>query len=694
MTPGSSKKVWWICSEGHEWRAVIYSRVKGHGCPYCSGRYVTKDESLAVKYVELSKQWHPSKNSDLTPSDVSPGSNKKVWWMCERGHEWEAVIYNRTKEGGTQCPFCYPRTSRLEIRVFTELKSIFSDAKWIANCNGYEIDVFVPKYMFGVEVDGYWHTTPEREEYDLKKIRELLLIGIKIFRLRDERLRKLSEDDIFYRERERHYKILVKLLRKIFEKIELQPKDEKNINKYFEKNTLQNIREYRKIISNLPSPPPEKSLEKLYPQLAKEWNYEKNSPLEPNMFTPGSGKNVWWTCSEGHEYEAQINNRSNGSGCPYCAGKLVGKDNNLKVLFPDLALEWHPTKNNLQPDQISPGSDYKAWWICKDGHEWEATVGSRTRGSGCPYCPSAKSGRRASKGYNLTKQYPELVKEWHPTLNLPLKPGDLTPYSSQSVFWQCSKYPEHIWEETPNNRTNGSGCPYCSGARVSDLNSVESKLPELVKEWHPTKNGDLTPNQVSFGSMQKVWWRCECGYEWQASPNSRSKGRGCPECAKTKRVKTIRKKLIEKQGSLTDHYPELVKEWHPTKNGELKPSDFPCGSNEKVWWMCSNGHEWKTAIYYRTIQGQGCQKCYFENQPEILTKAIIRKRGSLADIYPEIAKDWHPTKNGDLQPSMVTPRSGKKVWWQCEKGHEWEQTVHDRTRPSPCPMCYMERKNN
>jgi hypothetical protein len=94
------------------------------------------------------------------------------------------------------------------------------------------------------------------------------------------------------------------------------------------------------------------------------------------------------------------------------------------------------------------------------------------------------------------------------------------------------------------------------------------------------------------------------------------------------------------------------------------------------------------------IQGQGCQKCYFENQPEILTKAIIRKRGSLADIYPEIAKDWHPTKNGDLQPSMVTPRSGKKVWWQCEKGHEWEQTVHDRTRPSPCPICYRERKNN
>jgi hypothetical protein len=54
--------------------------------------------------------------------------------------------------------------------------------------------------------------------------------------------------------------------------------------------------------------------------------------------------------------------------------------------------------------------------------------------------------------------------------------------------------------------------------------------PNLAKEWHPTKNKPLTPEQVSPGSGQKVWWKCDNEHEWEAAVNSRVSGSGCPEC--------------------------------------------------------------------------------------------------------------------------------------------------------------------
>lgn len=94
---GSKQKVWWIGKCGHEWKTMINNRSKGRGCPYCSGNMVCEDNCLATIYPDLAKQWHPTKNEDLTPYDVTIGSEKKVWWFGECGHEWEAIISNRTK---------------------------------------------------------------------------------------------------------------------------------------------------------------------------------------------------------------------------------------------------------------------------------------------------------------------------------------------------------------------------------------------------------------------------------------------------------------------------------------------------------------------------------------------------------------------------------------------------------------------
>jgi hypothetical protein len=82
-----------------------------------------------------------------------------------------------------------------------------------------------------------------------------------------------------------------------------------------------------------------------------------------------------------------VSNRANGRGCPYCAGKKVCEDNNLEFLYPDLAKEWHPTKNGmLKPSDVTPNSGQKVWWMCVKGHKWKATVDNRARGRGCLKC--------------------------------------------------------------------------------------------------------------------------------------------------------------------------------------------------------------------------------------------------------------------------------------------------------------------
>jgi DNA-directed RNA polymerase subunit RPC12/RpoP len=108
LTPGSNKKVWWVCTKGHEWQATISNRNRGRGCPYCAGRAVSKDNCLWSLNPSLAAEWHPVKNGRLSPRNVTPGSSKRVWWRCERGHEWTAIIHSRRKGYG-RCPYCSGR---------------------------------------------------------------------------------------------------------------------------------------------------------------------------------------------------------------------------------------------------------------------------------------------------------------------------------------------------------------------------------------------------------------------------------------------------------------------------------------------------------------------------------------------------------------------------------------------------------
>ena len=337
-----------------------------------------------------------------------------------------------------------------------------------------------------------------------------------------------------------------------------------------------------------------------------------------------------------------------------------------------LLTQWHPAKNGaLTPQQIAYGSTRKVWWICAKGHIWQAAVNTRTANhTDCPYC----AGRLPWPGEtDLASQYQDLVKEWHPTRNLPLTPEQVLPGSEKKVWWKCAQ--GHEWQAEIRSRVSGCGCPVCANRKLAEgENDLATLRPELAAQWHPTRNGSLTPGDLTAGTRRKVWWRCDKGHEWQASVLSRtSLGNGCPVCAG--------KQVIPGENDLASQFPQLAAQWHPDKNGALRPENVSPNSNRKVWWLCPLGHAWKATVTSRSREGAGCPFC--------AGRKVWPGFNDLETVEPKVAAQWHPTLNGQLTPRMVTAGSRRKVWWQCPEGHVWKAVVYSRAgkRKCGCPVC-------
>ncbi len=419
------------------------------------------------------------------------------------------------------------------------------------------------------------------------------------------------------------------------------------------------------------------------PDLVAEWHPTKNGSLTPDAVAAGSSKKVWWACRKepSHEWEARAGRRARGGGCPFCGGDRVSVSNSLASLRPDLAAQFHPTKNGLlRPDEVVAGSGKRFWWQCPNNleHEWEATADKRFRsGRGCPFC----SNRRVSAGNSLAALRPDLVAEWHPEKNGGRTPADVTAGSHAKLWWKCPIGPDHEWEAPAEARVRaGSGCPFCAGNRLAIGQSLAALAPAVAAEWHPTKNGHVTPDQVSVGTTKKYWWQCpqDPAHEWEQPVGYRVRGSSCPLCGK------VRRQIPPLGRSLISRYPDVVaKFWHPSRNGSLRPDHLFAASERSVWWRCAEGsdHEWEQRIAGLTSDGRACPFC---------AGMRVSVTNSLAARFPEIAKEWHPTKNEGLTPGTVVAGSGTRVWWRCSRqaDHEWQAPVGQRSGSgSGCPRC-------
>lgn len=327
-----------------------------------------------------------------------------------------------------------------------------------------------------------------------------------------------------------------------------------------------------------------------------------------------------------------------------------------------LIQEWHPN-NILKPDNITCGSHHKVWWKCQEGHEWQALVSNRARrGDKCPYCV----GKLPTTENNLAVKYPEVCKEWDYNKNK-IPPEKFLPKSHVKVWWICPVISSHEWEAAISHRTIGEGCPYCSNNKIGKDNNFAFLQPELLKEWNWNRN-TINPYQIAELSSRKIWWKCFKGHEWQDTPVYRVRENyPCGFCSGRK---------LSSINNFQYKCPNLVRYWNP-KN-ELKPDEVLYNSTERIFWICDKGHEWE-AIVYNITNGRRCPYC--SNQK-------VCEDNNLAFRFPKFIKEWHSTLNGNLTPDKIVYGSNKRIWWICEKGHEWDAVLSSRTlKDSGCPIC-------
>ena len=336
--------------------------------------------------------------------------------------------------------------------------------------------------------------------------------------------------------------------------------------------------------------------------LLAQWDIERNLPLTPDDVTFGSHKRVWWTCPNGHSWQAMVYTRSEGAGCPYCTGRKASPEqNSLAKQFPALAVEWDDEKNApLTPRDVTTGSHKLIWWRCPKGHSYRSAVKTRVQGSGCPYC----AGKSVLPEENsLAAEYPVIVKDWDAAKNKPLTPNQVISGTKRKVWWLCPK--GHSWCAAVFSRTVlGTGCPVCTGRQaLAGENDLATLYPDVAAQWDGMKNGALHPSNVTAGSNRRVWWKCEKGHSYRAVIAQRvQRGDGCPYCAN--------RKVLPGFNDLATVQPLVAKQWHETLNGALTPEMVTAGSHKKAWWQCSYGHVWKAAIYSRAgVQQCGCPVC-------------------------------------------------------------------------------------
>lgn len=127
-------------------------------------------------------------------------------------------------------------------------------------------------------------------------------------------------------------------------------------------------------------------LESQHPELVQQWDMKKND-RSPAEVVSGSSYRAWWLCNRGHSWQDSCNHRTTTPprGCPYCAGKRVNHTNSFAQAYPGLVKQWDAKKNECSPDDVSHQSGKMVWWVCENGHSWEARVADRKR-FGCPQC--------------------------------------------------------------------------------------------------------------------------------------------------------------------------------------------------------------------------------------------------------------------------------------------------------------------
>ena len=718
FTAGSNAKVWWQCGScDAEWQAAIANRTakNSRGCRSCASKArvtVKPGKSLRDLHPRVAGELHATRNGDLSAEAISPGSRKKVWWLCPAcGNEYEMTPSHRTGPAASGCPPC-------AYRRIGEKQTTPEKGKSLAELSP--------------AVAASWHpsrnlpTTPS----SIKNVS-----GFRAW------WKCLNPDC------EHEWQTSV-------------------ANRTSGKRTgcPKCSRAQRRIVhSGAQVAEPGESFGDLHPDLLDEWNFDRNQELDPFRLKPASSTRAWWKCREcGHEWQTTIGLRTTaGTSCAPCSYKQRGvkrqtpsPGQSLAELFPDVVKEWDWEKNGeLDPRKLKPGSDLKVWWVCAQrGHRWQAHIYHRASSepTGCFECVHLPE-----PGSSFADLNAEIAREWHPTKNGAKRPDELKPGSAFRAWWKCLAR-GHEWETTVSNRNgpNASSCPTCTmwGTSASQIRlayelravglavaldhpkipvpgrrpvAADIVIPErnLIIEYdgshHHARPESWEKDRLQSQALEAAGWTVLRVRPESIEPIDQFSikvSNGAP--IKTTAVAVLRRiqslghpigQLAEYEAdpelwasaeadvavlnlrsrSLLQEYPDIAAQWHPTRNGLRKPDDVNPGSKIPAWWLCGDcGNEWRVRPGKRTNDGSGCPRC------AVVARGIHMRRAkpgnSLAEVYPHLLRIFHPGKNGDLDLHQINAGTMVMIWWLCaDCGHEWKT---EQPRNAGCRPCGTKRR--
>lgn len=419
-------------------------------------------------------------------------------------------------------------------------------------------------------------------------------------------------------------------------------------------------------------------------ELVEKYDFEKNreAGIEFETLTARSSAKVWWKCKEcGNSWFATIASQNDTikHGCPYCSGRLVIKGKtDLMSQKPEIVNEWDFEKNTITPDEISCYSGIKVWWKCAEGHSWKATVSNRVNGSGCPQCniENVNSFCEQAVYYYIKKAFPDAVNgDMHINMEL-----DIYIPSIKTAI----EYDGEAWHKSVKKQeTDIAKNEKCKESGISMIRIREPRLDPITGCVSFVRRDSISSKSLDevISSLLRYLHISDIDVD-----TDRDGGQILSQYA-TKKY----------ENSLQYCYPEIAAEWHPTKNGALTPDKVSKAARRKVWWHGRCGHDWVMAVSDRTRPPYEDQNGKIHNPqgcPYCSSKRVLAGFNDLESQYPDIAAEWHPTKNGTLHPSDIMPGSGKKVWWLGKCGHEWQSTPNKRCKDnSQCPICYKERRS-
>ena len=684
----SNKKVWWICSRGHNYEQTVDKRTsRGYNCPYCSGKRVLPGvNDLNTTHKELLTDWDYDEN-EIMPTEVTFGSQKRVSWVCHKcGHKWKATIGGRTL--GRGCPTCaitenarksHERQFKQGVNdLATKRRDLLTEWNW--NKNGEDKP---EEFSFGSNKKVWWKCSVCGHEWQAA-INNRVTNNSGCPKCKRNMRTSFPEQALFF------------YIKKIF------PSAENSYTDIFDVK----LRELDIYIPELKTGIEYDGIAWHSDERAEKVDYEKYTTCQENDIRlirvsekPAGQKKTY------DEFIYRDDSSEAGLNCVIIRTMSMLlkerqfdvdvtrdrseimkqyvvslRNRSIALKYPEKAKEWDTEKNGgITPEMVSATANVRYWWKCEYGHSYQSMPSNKLGGNqGCPIC----SGKRLLSGFNdLETRYPEVAAEWDYDKNQPVLPSNIMPGVQKKYWWICSR--GHSYQTSPNNRVySRTGCPYCAGKSVLEgFNDLATTNQEALLLWDYDKN-DISPKMLSAGSGTTVWWKCNKGHSWRKQVATQIKYPSCPICENRELQKGI--------NDLATTKPELAKEWSLSKN-TLRPIDVMSSFNRYVWWECSEcGTEWKQKVTVRVSKGSGCPKCgYSKKMQETRESNIVKNQRDLKSRFPEIAAEWDYEKNGDLDPSKISFGSNKKVWWRCAKGHSYMAWITDRTgkHRTGCPYC-------